>query len=204
MALFSFHQASHSELVTQLIGFGKENHDDLVDSFTMLVRKILENHSETRGLRTWFNWVKKNGSMYLEIGNPYRSTREPLAKPYKSLLGGDNDGPRWWQKEERPAPSRPAEQPQIFQTRRYSTLDPLEVLGQRRNPQAQRSYESSRSNNSPLRYSSPGQSSGSSVHNVLNNYFKRDSDDDKPNRNSGGGGSSLGGLLQSAAQRRFG
>ena len=67
-------------LIIELIGFGKENHNDLVDSLTMLVSKVLENHSEGHSLRNWFNWVKKNGSMFVDFGNS-----QPMGS-YKPLV----------------------------------------------------------------------------------------------------------------------
>jgi predicted phage terminase large subunit-like protein len=39
-----FPEKGCEELIEQLIGFGKEKHDDLVDAFTMLVLKVIENN----------------------------------------------------------------------------------------------------------------------------------------------------------------
>ena len=36
------------ELIDQLLGFGKERHDDLADAFSILVLKIVENNPLTR------------------------------------------------------------------------------------------------------------------------------------------------------------
>ena len=32
------------ELITQMVGFGKEKHDDLVDAFSMMIIKIIESN----------------------------------------------------------------------------------------------------------------------------------------------------------------
>ena len=37
-------QLGCEELIEQLIGFGKEKHDDLADAFTILVLRIIENN----------------------------------------------------------------------------------------------------------------------------------------------------------------
>lgn len=39
-----FSEGGNEELIDQLLGFGKERHDDLVDAFAMLVLKIVENN----------------------------------------------------------------------------------------------------------------------------------------------------------------
>ena len=44
-------------LITQLIGFGKEHHEDTVDALTMLVSKIIEEHENGRSLRGYIKWV---------------------------------------------------------------------------------------------------------------------------------------------------
>ena len=46
-----FPEKGCEELIEQLIGFGKESHDDLVDAFTILVLKVIENSpSGARGI----------------------------------------------------------------------------------------------------------------------------------------------------------
>ena len=44
-------------LITQLIGFGKEHHEDTVDALTMLVSQILEEHKEGSSLRGYIKWM---------------------------------------------------------------------------------------------------------------------------------------------------
>lgn len=45
-----FPRQGADELITQLVGFGKEKHDDLADSFSMLVLKTIERHRYTPGI----------------------------------------------------------------------------------------------------------------------------------------------------------
>jgi len=57
--LFPRHGAE--ELVSQLTGFGIENHDDLADAFSMAVIDFVEGLDEDRGWDTWQKWVESNG-----------------------------------------------------------------------------------------------------------------------------------------------
>ncbi len=46
-----FPEKGCEELIEQIIGFGKESHDDLVDAFTILILKVIENNpSGSRGI----------------------------------------------------------------------------------------------------------------------------------------------------------
>lgn len=60
-----FPKEGAQELITQLVGFGKERHDDLADAFSMLIQKILEQHKRTSGVRAWMRWVEKRGSCWI-------------------------------------------------------------------------------------------------------------------------------------------
>lgn len=56
-----FPKEGADELITQLVGFGKERHDDLVDAFSMLIQKILEQHKKGAGVRAMIKFYEKNG-----------------------------------------------------------------------------------------------------------------------------------------------
>ena len=45
-------------LITQLVGFGREHHEDLVDALTMLVSQILQEHEHSNELRTYMRGSK--------------------------------------------------------------------------------------------------------------------------------------------------
>ncbi len=49
------------DLITQLTGFGIENHDDLADAFSMAVIDIVEELNDDRGWDAWQKWVESNG-----------------------------------------------------------------------------------------------------------------------------------------------
>ena len=49
------------KLVEQILGFGKENHDDLVDSLTMLILQMFEDSKHTPSIRVISLWNDKNG-----------------------------------------------------------------------------------------------------------------------------------------------
>lgn len=52
--LFPRHGAE--DLIQQLVGFGVERHDDLVDAFTLIIGKILEEMTKPRPSITFFSW----------------------------------------------------------------------------------------------------------------------------------------------------
>ena len=45
-----FQEEGCEELVEQLLGFGKEKHDDLVDAFSLLVMKVIDNNPSGSGI----------------------------------------------------------------------------------------------------------------------------------------------------------
>jgi predicted phage terminase large subunit-like protein len=53
------------DLIIQLVGFGREHHDDLADAFSMLIMKILEEHDEGAGFRAWVKFCERNGGPWL-------------------------------------------------------------------------------------------------------------------------------------------
>ena len=50
--LFPKHGAK--KLIDQIIGFGVEKHDDMVDAFTLLVLNVIKKHKNTCGTHTYF------------------------------------------------------------------------------------------------------------------------------------------------------
>ncbi len=179
------------ELITELIGFGKERHDDLVDALTMLVTAILENHQEGNSFRGWLNWVKKNGSMFIDSGRPAYVPAGGLLPFNYSAPKLCDDSPRrpWWQ-DEREEHVEPEPDPEPRQ-RRYSTLDSFESMGRR-------------SDNDPsdATRSSGTAGRGNAVDQLFGGSSERSYDSDSgghSGRSSGGG--SIGGMLGGAASR---
>ncbi len=56
-----FPKAGADELYEQLIGFGVESHDDLVDAFSMLIQKIMEEQGDQSGWYAWKAFIESNG-----------------------------------------------------------------------------------------------------------------------------------------------
>jgi predicted phage terminase large subunit-like protein len=53
-----FPETGCEELIMQLIGFGKEKHDDLADAFAMLMLKAIESNPRSGCAGTWANGVR--------------------------------------------------------------------------------------------------------------------------------------------------
>ncbi len=61
-------------LITQLIGFGKEYHEDTVDALTMLVSQIIKEHNHGNGFRGWMKFMGVTPKKFVqqeEIKYPY-------------------------------------------------------------------------------------------------------------------------------------
>ena len=78
-------------LITQLMGFGKEHHEDLVDALTMLVSQILQEHERSDNLRSYirgsgikperFKTPPKPKKEFVEIKFPGGTLRGPKDLP---------------------------------------------------------------------------------------------------------------------------
>ncbi len=60
-----FAKTGCDELIQQLVGFGKEHHDDLADAFSMLIMQIMKEHEEGAGFRAWLKFCERNGGPWL-------------------------------------------------------------------------------------------------------------------------------------------
>lgn len=217
-----FPEDQAKDLVTQLIGFGKELHDDLVDSMTMLVRKILENHSEGRPMRNWFSWVRKNGGMFVDLGNSRslpKSSYRPLLPERRRIQSLMDDAPEQVpskylgnEEPERASPVPPPVPRDARDDAAGSSLqnhlrdsgprqDVSQIIERRSSPPPR---SSSGSNDSR---SSGGYSGGSSSGYSGGGYSSGGSSSSgggSSRGNSSRGGGSIGGMLGGAARRRFG
>lgn len=79
------------ELITQLVGFGKEHHDDLVDALTMLVSKIMAYHHKGSGIQSWINWMKENGGPIITATPTRRRGDAPLLSDWLTPSGRLSD-----------------------------------------------------------------------------------------------------------------
>ena len=48
-----FPEKGAKQLIDQILGFGTEKHDDLMDAFTMLINKIMKDNKEPIDLELW-------------------------------------------------------------------------------------------------------------------------------------------------------
>lgn len=60
-----FPKTGCDELIQQIVGFGKEHHDDLVDAFSMLIAQILKEHDENAGIRAYIRFLEENGGPWI-------------------------------------------------------------------------------------------------------------------------------------------
>jgi len=61
-----FPKEGADDLIAQLTGFGRENHDDLADAFVMMYLGALERIQETQGFDSYMGFVERNGgSMFI-------------------------------------------------------------------------------------------------------------------------------------------
>lgn len=63
--LIQFSKVGNEDLITQLTGFGSENHDDLADAFSTMVIHSIELISQDRSFYEWRQWVIKNGGPWI-------------------------------------------------------------------------------------------------------------------------------------------
>ncbi len=60
-----FPRQGTEELISQLVGFGIENHDDLADGFSTAVLDVMDDIENDRSWDAWMQWVKSNGGSCL-------------------------------------------------------------------------------------------------------------------------------------------
>jgi|SRR5579872_852626 len=60
-----FPKTGCEDLIMQLVGFGRERHDDLADAFSMVIQQIMIKHQDGRSLRAWFRFCDKNGGPWI-------------------------------------------------------------------------------------------------------------------------------------------
>lgn len=61
-----FPTAGAEDLIIQLIGFGKEYHDDCVDALTMLVSQIMKEHNHGQSFRGWMKFMGVTPKKHIE------------------------------------------------------------------------------------------------------------------------------------------
>ena len=64
-ATILFPKEGCEDLILQLTGFGRENHDDISDSFGMAVFEIMEEISDGRPFEAWLSFCEHNGGPWI-------------------------------------------------------------------------------------------------------------------------------------------
>ncbi len=53
------------ELISQIVNFGSERHDDLADAFSMLIAQVMALEADNSSFYNWMEFCKENGGPYL-------------------------------------------------------------------------------------------------------------------------------------------
>lgn len=190
-------------LIVELIGFGGEIHDDLVDALTMLVTKILEDHKDGRYSRSWGDYIRDWGVMLVDIGNSKSISNNsgllPKGNTVESLID-----------------ETPTETPSAYVVQDHSRKNPVPPPAPRdaRDDSAGNDLQNHLRRPNPTqnvgqlmerRSSSPSSSSHISNSNYSSGNYSGGGSSSSSNGSSGNSsGRSLGDMLGGAAQRRFG